>query len=142
MTNADVIANRIDSRPRPEPNEVTAPYFAACARGELLIQRCPDCGHAQHYPRALCTSCGAAPDWERSSGQGTVYTFTVIRQTGVAPFREEVPYVVAMIELAEGPRLMGNVTGVDPEAVRIGMPVEVYMVQVDDEVGVPYWRAR
>jgi uncharacterized OB-fold protein len=127
-------------RPVPRPDHVSAPYFAACARGELLIQRCPECGHRQHYPRPLCLECGADPEWETTAGRGTVYTYTIVRQMGVEPFKGELPYVVAMVELDEGPRMLGNVTGCPVEDVTVGMPVEVYMVKVAADVAVPYWR--
>ncbi|MEV0057649.1 acetyl-CoA acetyltransferase [Saccharopolyspora shandongensis] len=137
---AEVVTGAEYLRPKPTPDSVGAPYFAACARGELLIQRCPECGHRQHYPRPLCTECAATPEWEQASGRGSIYTFTVIRQMGVEPFKSEVPYVVAMIELVEGPRMLGNVTGIRPDEVEVGMPVEVYMVPTDDEIAVPFWR--
>ena len=84
--------------------------------------------------------CGADTEWLEASGRGTVYTFTVIRQNGMRPFRSELPYVVAMIELDEGPRMMGNVTDCDPESVRIGQAVEVHFLKVADDVGIPVWR--
>jgi len=127
-------------RPLPRPDNVTAPYWEAAARRELLIQRCPACGHRQFYPRALCTVCGANPEWERASGHGTVHTFTVIRQNYAKPFRDELPYVVAMIELDEGPMMMSNVTHCAPDDVRIGMAVEAYFVTADDDIGVPFFR--
>jgi uncharacterized OB-fold protein len=128
------------TRPRPEPDATSEPYFAACADGELLIQRCPECGHRQHYPRPICIRCGATPEWERASGRGVVHTFTVIRQHGLEPFASEAPYVVAIVELAEGPRLMGNVLGVDPDAVTIGLAVECFMMPIEEGVVVPNWR--
>src|SRR5205823_5176464 len=68
---AEVVDSESDAytRPKPTPDAVDAPYFAACARGELLVQRCPECGHRQHYPRVLCTECGTTPEWERVSGR-------------------------------------------------------------------------
>ena len=100
----------------------------------------PACGHRQFYPRALCTVCGADPEWERASGRGTVHTFTVIRQNYAKPFRDELPYVVAMIELAEGPMMMSNVTDCAADDVHVGMPVEAHFVTADDEIGVPFFR--
>ena len=129
-------------RPLPVLDEVNGPYWAAAAEGRLLIQECAECGHRQFYPRALCTQCGGEPGWLECSGRGTVHTFTVVRQMGMRPFRDQLPYVVAMIELEEGPRMMGNVTGCDPGSVRIGLPVEAYFVRAEDEVGVPMWRPR
>jgi hypothetical protein len=121
---------------------VSAPYWEAATRGELVVQECPKCGHRQFYPRAVCTDCAATSEWLTCSGRGTVHTFTVIRQNHAKPFKEELPYVVAMVELDEGPRLMGNVTGVEPDDVRIGLPVEVYFVAADEGVAVPFWRPR
>jgi uncharacterized protein len=65
----------------------------------------------------------------------------VIRQNHAKPFKDELPYVVAIVELEEGPRMMGNVTGIDPSEMQIGTPVEVYFVQADDGVTVPFWRS-
>ena len=76
------------------------------------------------------------------SGNGTLHTFTVIRQNHAKPFKDELPYVVAIVELDEGPRMMGNLTGCDPDDVRIGTPVEVYFVPADEGVAVPFWRPR
>ena len=128
------------TKPLPTPDEVNREYWAAGTDGRLLIQACPHCGHRQFYPRALCTSCGGDPEWLECTGRGTVHTFTVIRQMGMRPFRNELPYVVAMIELDEGPLIMGNVTDCDPESVRIGLPVEVHFVKAADDVGIPLWR--
>jgi uncharacterized OB-fold protein len=69
-----------------------------------------------------------------------VHTFTIIRQMGMRPFRDELPYVVAMIELDEGPLMMGTVTDCDPDTVEIGAPVTVHFVRAADDVGIPYWR--
>jgi len=126
-------------RPLPRPDNVSKPFWEAASRGELLIQRCPS-GHRQFYPRAVCRVCGSDPEWERASGRGTVHTFTVIRQNHARPFRDELPYVVAMVELDEGVRMMGNITDCAIDQVRIGMPVEVHMVQAEPGVGVPFWR--
>lgn len=127
-------------RPLPAPDAVSGEFWRAAAEGRLLYQRCPACGHRQFYPRALCTACGDTPEWAEASGRGTVHTFTVVRQHGGRPFRDELPYVVAIVELEEGVRMMGNVTDCDPERVRIGMPVLAYAVLADEALGIPYWR--
>lgn len=127
-------------RPLPLADNVSRPYWEAAGRGELLYQECPDCGHRQLYPRAMCTACGGTPEWKTASGRGTVHTFTVIRQNWAEPFREMLPYVVAMVELAEGPRLMSNVTDCEPEDVSIGMPVEAWFLDVDDGLALPMFR--
>lgn len=128
------------TKPLPQPDGVSERYWADAALGKLMIQQCPKCGHKQWYGRALCTACGADPEWIEAAGTGTVHTYTIVRQMGMKPFREELPYVVAMIELDEGPMIMGNVTHCDPADVHIGMPVDVHFVKVDDTTGIPYWR--
>ena len=127
-------------RPLPALDPVSRRFWEAASGGELLIQHCPVCGARQFYPRAVCATCGATPDWERASGLGTVHTFTVIRQNHARPFRNELPYVVAVIELDEGVRMMGNVTGCEVGDVHIGMRVEMYPVEAEPGVGVPFWR--
>lgn len=135
MTNAWV-------KPLPQPDNVSAPYWAAAHDGRLLVQECAHCGHRQWYPRALCTRCGAEPGWLECTGHGVVHTFTVIHQMGMAGFRDEVPYVVAIVELDEGPRMMGNVVETEVDDVRIGLEVEVVFVAAADDVGIPQWRVR
>ena len=128
------------ARPLPAPDGVSAPYWEAASRGELLIQRCPACGHRQFYPRALCTVCGTDPEWESASGRGVVHTFTVIRQNYARPFSDELPYVVAIVELDEGVRMMSNITDCAVDDVHVGMPVEVHFVEAAEGVGVPFFR--
>jgi uncharacterized protein len=130
------------SRPVPRKDAVSAPYWEAAARGELVIQECPACGNRQFYPRAVCTQCGGTPEWLSCSGRGTVHTFTIIRQNHAKPFRDELPYVVAIVELDEGPRMMTNITECDVADVHIGLPVQVTFAQADDGVGVPFFRPR
>jgi uncharacterized OB-fold protein len=125
--------------PMPEPDNVSAPYWRALAGGTLLFQECPACGHRQLYPRAMCTECAATPEWREASGRGTVHTFTIIRQNWAEPFRDRVPYVVAMVELDEGPRLMTNITGCALDDVHIGLAVELHAVRIDDDLGLPYF---
>ncbi len=130
----------IEGRPLPQPDHVSATYWEAAARGDVLYQECPRCGNRQWYPRALCTACGADPEWATASGRGTVHTFTIVRQNLAEPWGGLLPYVVAMVELEEGPRMMTNITGCDPEDVYIGMPVEAFTVEVEERLGLPFWR--
>lgn len=127
-------------RPRPEPDRVSAPFWAAAARGQLVVQRCVRCGEHQFYPRPLCTRCTGDVEWSTVAGTGTLYTFTVIRQNLAQPFAGFGPYITAMVVLDEGPMMMSNLTDVDPANVRIGMPVECYAVRLSDDIGIPFWR--
>ena len=128
-------------KPLPRVDEESRGWWEALARHELWFQRCRDCGTARLYPRALCTSClSSATEWVRATGRGTVYTFTVTHQNQAPGFREELPYVLAIVQLDEGPKLMTNVVGCAPDAVRIGMPVEVVFEDVTPEITLPKFR--
>lgn len=101
-------------------------YHDALARGEFLIQRCTACDKAVFYPRMICPHCGSPSlAWQAPSGHGTVYSTTVVRRKAEAGG----DYNVALIDLAEGVRLMSRVEGIPPEAVAIGMPVRAEVRQ-------------
>ncbi len=109
----------------PVPNTEDREFWEGAARGKLRIQRCADCGLHQHYPRMLCSHCGAeAVEFVTATGGGTVYSFTVIRKNGVPPFNERTPFVVAAIDLDEpGVRILATMPNVRPQEMRIGMRV-------------------
>ena len=128
-------------KPLPRIDEESRGWWEALARHELFLQRCRGCGTLRFYPRALCPAClSDATEWLRASGRGTVYSFTVTHQNQAPGFREELPYVLAIVELAEGVRLMTNITGCPPEGVRIGMPVEVVFDDMTPEITLPKFR--
>ena len=128
-------------KPLPRVDEESRGFWEALVRHELYVQRCRACGTTRFYPRAVCTACpGGDTEWVRASGRGTVYSFTVTHQNQAPGFREELPYVLAIVELDEGVRLMTNVVGCAPEAVRIGMPVEVVFDDVTPEVTLAKFR--
>ena len=127
-------------RPLPGPDHVSAPYWDAAADGRLVVQRCLACGRSQFYPRAMCRHCAGETEWVDASGRGVVYSYSIVRQNRTPPFDAMSPYVVAMVDLAEGARMMGNVTGCDPDAVYVGMPVEVYMEAIGEGLSLPQWK--
>jgi len=129
-------------RPLPRIDEETRGFWEACSRHELYLQRCGKCGTFRYPPRALCPAClSSAIEWVRASGRGTVYSFTITHQNQAPGFRERLPYVLAVVELAEGVRLMTNVVSCAPDAVHIGMPVEVAWDDVTSEVAIPVFTA-
>jgi uncharacterized protein len=127
------------TRPMPKLDNSSSEFWLRCRQGRLSVQRCTQCEHLQFYPRLICGECGGDPELIDVSGKGTVYTYTVVRRNGAPAFRDEVPYVLAMIELAEGPMMMGNITQCQPDEVSIGMPVVVDFVPASDDVGIPQW---
>ena len=128
----------VNAKPLPPINPDTQPFWDGCAQGRLLLQRCGDCGHLQFYPRMLCAACGSRTlDWAEACGRGTVKTFTIIRRAVSAAFEPDVPYVVALVELEEGPTLMSNIIGCDPASVAIGQPVRVTFETRAESVAVP-----
>ena len=128
-------------RPLPSPNALTAPYWQAAHQRELKLPRCVVCAKFHFYPRSACPHCGSTQlGWHTVSGKGEVYSFTVVHRAPSKGFEELVPYVVAVVALAEGPHLMTRLTQVSPDAVRIGMPVQVDFEKQDDETTLPVFR--
>jgi uncharacterized OB-fold protein len=126
-------------RPRPATNEDNRFFFDGVERGELLIRSCTNCGRDQHPPLPMCPACGGLQWAARAvAGEGTVYTFTVTSHPQFPGF--DSPFVVALVELSCGGRLVTNLVDVDPAEVRIGLPVEVTYTRVDDELTLPLFR--
>ena len=111
-------------------------YWEGCGRGELVLQKCRTCQTVQHRPRGICATC-LSDEIEHfvASGRGSVYTYSVVRQNQMPAFRDAVPYVVAYVELDEGPQLLTNIVDCDPDAVTIGMNVKVDFVPTPNEQG-------
>lgn len=123
-------------RPAPNPEPEAVEYWSAALDGRLVFQECRRCGNRQLYARDRCLRCRGEVDWVEASGLGTVYSFTVIRQNYARPFKDWMPYVVALVDLDEGPRIMTNVVGCDPEDVHIGMPVRARFEPVSEAAAV------
>jgi hypothetical protein len=131
-----------DFTPRftPSPEGLNAEFYAHLASGTLRLQRCEDCATWRHPARVLCGRCGSARwQWTEASGRGTVYTWTITHQALVPPFAGDEPYAVVVVELAEGPRLVTAVRGIEPAALRLGLPVTVRIARVSDAVGLHYF---
>jgi uncharacterized OB-fold protein len=125
-------------RPHPYPDEVTAGYWAAVQKRTLAIQQCGDCGTFIHYPSALCTNCQSENlDYSTVSGRGIVYSFAIVRHSFHPAFTP--PYVIALIDLDDAPgvRMYTNIVDVDPETVRIDMPVQVSFEDIGGGILIP-----
>ncbi len=126
-------------RLRPAKGHDNAWWWDGLERGELLIQKCTQCGAMRHPPRPMCGVCQSL-EWEgvASAGRGSVYSFTVLHHPKVPGY--EYPLVVATIALDEGTRLVSNLVDVAPEEVSIGMRVVCSIDAVDDEMKLPLFR--
>ncbi|MDT5007959.1 MAG: uncharacterized protein QOJ24_5135 [Mycobacterium sp.] len=117
----------------PTIDAASAPYWNAAREGRLLIAKCESCGRVHHYPRPFCPHCWSEDVRPvQASGSGTLYTFSTVHVNDLAPFKERLPYVAAIVELDEGPRLMTTIEGVEPDGLRIGMTVTATFRPVDD----------
>ena len=128
-------------KPLPTITGETLPFWDACRQGRLLLQRCGRCQEFQFYPRGICANCWCADvNWVEASGRGTVWTFTVTRLNRDPGFIQDVPYVLALVELDEGVKMFTNIVECNPDDVVIGMTVEVTFVRATDQVTVPYFK--
>ncbi len=121
------ISGPTPGKPVPVPTPETQPFWDGCAAGELRIQRCLDCTKPFFYPRAVCPACGSVNvEWFTASGQATLYSY-VINYRPAPGFEDEGPYAIAVVQLAEGPRMMTSLTGIaaTPEDLILDMPLRV-----------------
>ncbi len=125
-------------RPAPAPDAITARFWQAAREGRLELQRCAGCGATIFYPRIVCPTCLSEElTWIEAAGEGTVYSFTVTHRAPTPAFKDRVPYVVALVDLPEGVRLLTNIVGCDPDGVRIGQPVRVTFEAIGDQASLP-----
>lgn len=126
--------------PAPYVNPETKPYWDATTEGRLLLRHCRACDTVIWYPRSLCPECGSLDtEWIESGGRGTIFTFSVNRR-GAGAYRDASPYVLAYVELEEGPRMMTNIVDCDIDAIAIGDPVEVVFHDTGQGAALPRFR--
>lgn len=131
------------TKPLPVPSPESRPFWEALRHRELRLQQCRACGQWWFPPGNLCPNClSEAWDWALASGQGSLISFVVMHRAYHPGFSDELPYNVAVVELAEGPRMVSNVIGCANEDLAIGMPLEVIFDAVTDEVTLPKFRPR
>ena len=131
-------------RALPAVTDLTRPFWEAANEGRLAIQGCQACGYYNHPPRPLCDRCQSGDlRFEEVSGDGTVWSFTVMHQKSIAGFQDSVPYVTALVELDEQKHLLlvTNLPGVSAENVKVGMRVKVSFERLSDEIALPQFVA-
>lgn len=126
---------------QPLIEDESRPFWDGLREGRLLIKRCRACGAFHFYPRPFCPTCWADDvEWFEASGRGTVYTYSTVYVNDLPPFGSEVPYVAAVVELDEGPRMMTRLVGCTAEDISIGLPVRVDFQQFDEELRMAVFR--
>jgi hypothetical protein len=125
----------------PTIEEESRPFWDAAREGRFLIARCAACGRAHHYPRPFCPFCWSEDvAWETASGRATLYTYSTVYVNDLPPFKEQLPYIAAVVDLEEGPRVMTRLTGIDEADLKIGMPLVVDFTAVSEDVTAPVFR--
>jgi uncharacterized OB-fold protein len=123
------------AKPLPASDDLSRPFWDAAKRGELRLPRCGSCGAYRTYFEKWCASCGHDRfAWALLSGRGIVWSHCAFHRAYFPGFADELPYNVALVELAEGPRLVTNIVGIERERIAIGMPVEVFFDDVTPEL--------
>ncbi len=129
------------TKPLPAMHGLAKEFYGWCKQRELRFQRCGECGAWRHVPRALCPQCGSWEwEWARSSGRGTVFTWTVVGRALHPAFQPQAPYAPVVIEMQEGVRLLSEIVDCAPDQLQIGMPVEVVFADVTPDVTLPKFR--
>ena len=128
-------------KPLPIIDDDNRQYWEYCKRHELRMQKCHNCGYIRFPPSLVCPQCHSMDsEWEKLSGQGKIYSFVTYRMSYHPSYDDDIPYTVAIIQLAEGPRMESNLTDCNVEDIRIDMQVEVYFHDVTDEVSLPKFK--
>ena len=124
----------------PPVTQETRAFWDATAEGRLVLPRCDRCSTVIWYPRLFCPECGSDEvSWFDAAGMGSVYSFTIVRK-GQGPFAAAAPYVLAYVELDEGPRVMTNIVDCDPESVSVGQRVSVTFHPTEGGPALPRFR--
>ena len=130
-------------RPLPVADDLSQPFWEAAKQQRLVVQRCRECGYFNHPPRPACDACQSQQlQFEPVSGQGTIYSFTVMHQPNVAGFENQIPYINILVELEEQPLLfmVSNLPASDLDKIKIGGQVEVSFEEVDPDPALPQFR--
>lgn len=130
-------------KPLPELTDLTLPFWSAAKSGKLLMPKCTRCGTLDFLPKPWCIECGSrALEWVEVKPQGAVYSHTVAYTVmmNYPAWKADLPLVLCIVELDDGPRMYGQLTGCPPEQVRVGMRVEAHFEDISEEAGVPKFR--
>ena len=127
--------------PSPAANPETKTFWDAAAEGRLAVPRCRSCDSFIWYPRTYCPEChGRDVEWVDASGRGTIYSYSVVRRGAAGAYAGVMPYVLAYVDLDEGPRVLTNIVDCDPDSLQIGTEVGVVFDRAPDGSALPRFR--
>ncbi len=125
----------------PLVDDETRAFWTASQDGRLLLKVCAACGAVHYYPRSFCPECWSEDvSWLEASGRATLYTHSTVYMNDLPPFGERVPYIAAVVDLAEGPRMMTEVIDATPDQLEIGMALQVVFRPLTDDVTIAVFR--
>jgi uncharacterized OB-fold protein len=129
------------AKPLPQPTAWSKPFWDGAKAGRLLLKTCLSCGHVDHPPYPFCTACGSEEsEWRVASGRGELQAYAINMHSVPVPFIEDIPFVLALIDIPEGPRLISNIVDVDFKELRKGMQLEVVFRDAGNGFVLPKWR--
>ena len=130
-----------DSRPLPKPNTDTRPFWQGCKEHKLRFQKCSHCDHVRWPPSIICPACHSAEtEWIVVSGRGSIYSYVVYHSAFHPAFKDDLPYVTAVVRLAEGPLILTNIVDCTHSELECDMPVEVVWDDSSKEFSLPKFR--
>ena len=132
------------NKPIPTPQGESDYYWEKAKQHELWLRQCNACGNPYFYPRDISPCCFSKDtSWTQASGKATLYTFGIVHRAPHPGFAADTPYVTAVVELEEGPRMPTNIVGIgepSPEKLRVGMPLEVTFEDISDTIALPKFK--
>lgn len=132
-------------KPLPTITHLTEPFWNAAKQGRFVLQRCGKCGTHNFYPKPWCIECGSRDlTWADAQARGTLYSYTVSHVVAMnyRGWEQDLPVLMGLIDLADGPRMYAQITGCAPEDLRIGMAVEAYFEPFGDDLAIPKFRPK
>jgi len=125
----------------PTIEDESRPFWDGARAGKLMLMGCNACGRAYHYPRPACPHCWSEDvAWREATGRATLYTFSTVHVNDLPPFKEQLPYVVGIVDLEEGVRMTTRLVDSDASSLRIGMPVQVDFTPLTDDIALPVFK--
>lgn len=125
-------------KPVPERTHESKPYWDGLMQGQLLVQKCAQCGKLRHYPRPVCDRCFSFDvKWIKASGRGSVHSWTIAHHAFNPGFKDELPYALVTVDLVEGVRMLAPLRGVNFGEIRIGLPVRISFESPDSDLTLP-----